>query len=304
MAAGKAKKNTAQKKQNTKSQGKATAEQMSLWQEIVLLVALGFSVLLFLSGIGFGGTLTDSISEGLFGSFGVMAYVFPILFFFSIFFIIAGENIGKMISRVFAGLVIFLALCVLFQIFVKDFAFDPKDPVGFFEKSKVIKKGGGIFGAVTYRLLFGMLGKVGSVVFCVILILLAGVVITRKPILKGPHTTGGRRHSDSAKKDAELRRKRAQRKKEEQFRKKKADLEYRHKERKLQQDAKLQRKKQHLQQLELKNQREEKEAERLRRLRTQQSRDTDFAVTDLRGGVPASKEKKVRTQNTQRMAST
>ena len=166
MASGrKANHQVAQKKNRSSNTGRQQ-EQLGIFQEIFLLAALGFCILLFFSGFGIGGRATDSISEVLFGAFGMMSYIFPVLLFLGIFFIVVGEDAGKMISKAFSSIVIFLSLCVLLQVFTDNEGFNPQDIQGYFSYSMMFKKGGGAFGGIAYNWISGMMGRIGAAVVC------------------------------------------------------------------------------------------------------------------------------------------
>ena len=276
-------------RKNTSKRAVKSLEQLTLGQEIFLLGALCACMLLFLSGFGIGGRLTDSISEVFFGIFGRMGYVFPIMLFFGIFFIVAGEDLCKMISKLIACVVAFLSLCVFFQLFVDDDLFQPNNILGYFSHCKIFKSGGGVFGGLLSYWLTGFLGKVGCAIVCLLLIVLSLVIITRKSFFKGV-SVGSQKLADSAKKEAQLHKKKAAIRKEENYKRKQDDIVYKQKERELQYRVKQQKREQHLQNLEYKRQLEVRRAKQRSMERAAKSRDTDFAVTDLRRGVVPQEE--------------
>lgn len=274
------KKKTSSRTYNSKRAVKSI-DKLTLGQEIVLLVAFCVCVLLFLSGFGLGGQLTDSISEVFFGLFGFMGYVFPIMLFFGIFFIVAGEDVSRILSKFIACIVIYLAVCILLQLFVKNGIFQKNNIVGYYSHCKIFKSGGGVVGGLLCYCLSSFLGKVGCGVVCLILIVLSVVVITRKSFVKGV-SAQSQRIADSARKEAQLHKKKAAIRKEENYKRKQDDIVYRQKERELQYRAKQQKREQHLKDLEYKRQVEERRSKQRDLKRAAVSRDTDFAATDLR----------------------
>lgn len=281
-----------------------TKEQLSLGGEIFLLVMLAISVLLFLSGFGIGGRLTNSISEALFGLFGFMAYIFPILFFLCVFFIVAGENASKMVFKTCASIVAYLTLCILCQVLLRpeDNLFQINAISVYYSHSKIFKQGGGVFGGIVFYWLEGMFGRLGCGILCVFLLLLCFVVMTRKSIFKGIHSLADFSRkpvkSDAQrKKEADQRRKQLQQKKAVREKRRHDDYVFRQKEKEIAYRAKQERRKQYLEDLEMK-QREEAAANRQRRqeeekrrqetAQRQKSRDAVFAVTDLKHADGAS----------------
>lgn len=275
-----------------------TKEQLSLGEEIFLLLMLAVSVLLFLSGFGIGGRLTNSISEALFGLFGFMAYIFPVLFFMCVFFIVAGENASKMVFKTCASIAAYLTLCIFCQVLLRpeDNLFQINAISAYYSHSKIFKQGGGVTGGIVYYWLEGMFGRLGSGILCVFLLLLCFVVMTRKSIFKGIHSLAdfSKRSPKSdaqRKKEADQRRKQQQQKKAVREKRRHDDYVFRQKEKEIAYRAKQERRKQYLEDLETKR-KEEAAANRLRRqeeekrrqeaLQRQKSKDAVFTVTDLK----------------------
>ena len=78
MAASKTtKKGNTRGKKNTKKQQASGGFQT----EIILLVVLAASIILLVSAFGMGGIVGNTISVFLFGTMGLLAYVFPVLLF-------------------------------------------------------------------------------------------------------------------------------------------------------------------------------------------------------------------------------
>lgn len=286
-----------------------TKEQLSLGGEIFLLVMLAVSVLLFLSGFGIGGRLTDSISETLFGLFGFMAYIFPILFFMCVFFIVAGENPSKMICKTCAGIVGYLTLCIFCQVVLRpeDNLFQINAISAYYSHSKIFKQGGGVIGGIVYYWLNGMFGRVGSGILCAFVFLLCFVVMSRKSIFKGIHTLTARskrspKSDAQRKKEAEQKRKQLQEKKAVREKRRRDDYAFKQKEKELAYRAKQEQRKQYLEDLEAKRKeeaaagrkrRQEEEKRRREAEQRQKNRDAVFTVTDLKhtgGAVMSAKD--------------
>ena len=70
--------NTTRKKAGSTTTDQMTSDKIST--DIILLLVLAFSILLFLSAIGFGGTFGDVLSRFFFGLIGLLAYFIPFVF--------------------------------------------------------------------------------------------------------------------------------------------------------------------------------------------------------------------------------
>ena len=96
------------KDNNTKNQG-------FIRNEILILVSLAICIFLQISLFGIGGFIGDALSGFLFGTFGFLAYIVPIMSFIGIAFI--SQNKGNSNAYIKAGAVLglFLMFCTLFQ---------------------------------------------------------------------------------------------------------------------------------------------------------------------------------------------
>ena len=91
--------NQTRAKQTKPSNKKTTESQRFLKDEILILVTLAVCVLLMISNFGIGGYLGDAVSSFMFGVFGIMAYIVPILLFIGITFI-SSNNYFSNFSRI------------------------------------------------------------------------------------------------------------------------------------------------------------------------------------------------------------
>lgn len=105
-------KRTTQTKQTKKQTAKKTttkkaAENDSFVRaEVITLLSLAVCILLLISNFGFGGFLGDKVSSFLFGIFGLMAYVMPIIIFVGIAFVISNKNNSHAYIKTGAGVVL------------------------------------------------------------------------------------------------------------------------------------------------------------------------------------------------------
>ena len=88
-----------------------------LVNEITLIVILALALLLFLCNFGILGTVGNAVSNVMFGLFGLMAYVFPIIVTYMFFFGIANKGNPKAIRRNSAITVLVISIGMICQMF-------------------------------------------------------------------------------------------------------------------------------------------------------------------------------------------
>ena len=91
MAASKGK-NTGRSGRNTKKKTAMEQEVGRFQTEIIIFVILAACVILMASNFGAGGFVGDAISNFCFGLMGLMAYLFPVVFFLKIAYNINVRN--------------------------------------------------------------------------------------------------------------------------------------------------------------------------------------------------------------------
>ena len=171
------------KTSNNRRSNKIQNERMDakLRDEITLLISLGVMILLFLCNFHLIGKLGDIISKFMFGLFGVLAYVAPICLFFGILFTVI--NLGNKLAylKVFAGFLLFTMLDTICALLVAP---DQTEKLSaYYTYSAEYSKGGGIFGGMLAKGLSSLIGNVGTVCFCLIVLIISLVIITEKSIL-------------------------------------------------------------------------------------------------------------------------
>ena len=184
---------------NSRNRRKAQASE-GLLNEIVLIAVIAFSVLLLMSSLGFAGNLGEFISGILYGVFGIVSFVVPFsIVIFTVFYI---KDKGNSVSavKIWAGILILLALCAFAQLF----QFPHEESVSsfgeYYVKSQGLKKGGGIIGGFISSMLDKGLGRAGTYIVLTVLVLIAGILITEKSFLSGVKR-GGRTLIDNARND-------------------------------------------------------------------------------------------------------
>ena len=200
-----AKQSTAKKRQPTKKTSAKSAksakttrknttskavpqEESFLATEILIWVTLAVGILLTISNFGLAGAFGRKIAALQQGMMGWMAYVFPLLLFCGVAFVVSNKGNRIAYIKTIAGVVLLVQCCVLFEL--------------------IDEKGGSVGKAIAVRLV-PAIGKVGTYVVVIILMVICVVLITEKSILKGMKI-GGEKAYDRAREDMQKRKEEAE----------------------------------------------------------------------------------------------
>jgi len=149
--------------------------------ELVLLITLVISILLFLSNFSLSGKVGEVINQVTFGLFGILAYLIPFFLFFGIAFYLANKKDNKRyIAKLVASVGLFIVIAAILQLVLGD-----TTDVEFLEYYKICaetKTGGGLLGGAVCWLLVPLFGKVGSYVVLIALVVLLLMVLTGKAL--------------------------------------------------------------------------------------------------------------------------
>ena len=178
---------TAAKKANTKYV--PTEKDIMVRNEVELLILLAASLILLLSNFGLCGRIGDYLSYFMFGSFGIYAYIIPILLVIGGAFLISNFGNHKAVVKFFASLFMLILLCSLVQL-VTVGVDKNMSLADIYKECAVSKYGGGVIGGAVVYALTNLLGIVGSYVVIVILIIAAFVLITEKSVIGGVKANG------------------------------------------------------------------------------------------------------------------
>lgn len=206
-------KNTGQRAKNTKKgQAKEQQSAQSFQTEVVLWIIVALSLFVFISNFGIGGAVGHAVSSVLFGVFGLLAYVLPLILLVGSFFAVSNkENHYAIAKLVFAALLL-VFLCVLISLIAGGK--EPPAPPEAYTYSAENKSGGGfIGGSIAYVMVKGF-GLAGSYIIDIILMIICLVLLTERSAL-APMRRGGRRVYETAKENNERYRKLREERREE-----------------------------------------------------------------------------------------
>lgn len=171
---------TQKRKYNRKNQ-KRVKESGQVQDEIILVVALVVSILLFLSNFGLCGVVGDAVSSFAFGMIGVEAYILPILIFFLTAFHISNMGNSKAGRKIMGICVFFVALAGLLEMIAHSYQSSVKI-YEYYLISADKRSGGGIIGGILVMLFCSLFDKVATYIILIAIMLIAIIAVTGKAI--------------------------------------------------------------------------------------------------------------------------
>ena len=188
-------------KRQTKKERMAQIErQQAFKKEIFLWIVVAVSILLFISKFGIGGHLGNAVSGFLFGVFGMVAYIFPLVLLVGSFFAVSNKGNSYAIMKLVMTIVFIWFICVFMYLAVYgEFAVSP---VQSYIDSVERHSGGGFIGALIGCILVPAVGIIGAYVVTIVVMIICLVLITGKSFMKGMRN-GGRKVYESARENNE-----------------------------------------------------------------------------------------------------
>lgn len=203
---------------NTRQRKPDPPMDLAIRNEILLFVLAAVALILFLCNFGVIGTVGDVISGVMFGLFGLLAYVAPLLIFLMIAFGIS--NIGNRIAtrKLIAGVVFLVLVGMIFEFFSTNPAQAEKYQIAeIYSRCSEGKQGGGVLAGSLAYLSCKFLDMVGTVLLVLVLGIVCLVIVTEKSLIGGM-AAGGRKVYERSREDAAWRRERADERRKEQAR--------------------------------------------------------------------------------------
>lgn len=171
-----------QKKRNTTPSRQNIKEKGALQDEIILVIALAVSILLFLCNFDLIGPVGKIISALIFGLVGLVAYILPVIVFFITAFHISNPGNRRAGRKILSAIVFFVSLSSLIQLLTQGEETGSKSVFEFFTISSEERTGGGFIGGIFAKLLCEIFDKVGAYIILIALMLITVIIITGKAI--------------------------------------------------------------------------------------------------------------------------
>ena len=209
------KKTTSQSTKRKIAQQEAAREAFII-QEIEIIISFAIAVILFLCNFGIVGTFGNAVSGIMFGVFGFLAYLAPILIFVAIAFGSINAGNPAAIRKIIAGAMIFILAGILLEYFAHGFpvgeAYDIK---GLYSKCSENKNGGGVISGSIAFFLCHFFDKVGSILLVLVLLIISFVILTERSFVESVKK-GSRKVVEKTFQDADDRRELSRLRKSEQ----------------------------------------------------------------------------------------
>lgn len=215
MASASANKNT-KSRTNTSTKGRKTTStkakkrpvrnevDVAVKNEVALIIIFAAAIFIFLCVVNLiHGAAADGIRNIMFGLFGLLAYVIPIIIFLGFAFGISNKgNTVAIIKMVSAVVLIFLAGIVSYMIMKQDDMLTQGALItSLYQTSSTYKAGGGVIFGIIAHGMYKLIGFVGTMFVVIVLGIISLVFITEKSVLSGIRK-GGSYFIESAKEDA------------------------------------------------------------------------------------------------------
>ena len=143
--------------------------------EVILWIIVAVALLLFISNLGFGGVVGKAVSNFLFGVFGLVAYVLPILLLVGSFF--AVSNMGNFHASVkLAAAVAFVVFLCLFMSLALG-GTQILQPLEAYTYCAEKHTGGGIVGGLLAYVMSRAFGVLGSYIIDIIVLIVCMVQV-------------------------------------------------------------------------------------------------------------------------------
>ncbi len=161
------------------------AEQdRELFHEIGLIVLFVAMVLLFLCNFGIVGPVGNGIRSILFGVFGFVAYVTPVLIFVAAAFWFANEGSPTALRKLIAGIVLFFMAGVICELLAGPVtSMEGYDIKMLYSSCSQGRKGGGVLSGTLAYLLWHNLGAVGTILVVLLCSAVSLILVTERSLL-------------------------------------------------------------------------------------------------------------------------
>ena len=188
------------RKTNSKSQQQLSAE---VKDEVILLVGIAITILLFLCNFHLIGKVGDAISNVMFGLFGLLAYITPPALFIAVLFAVVNLGNRTATIKLSAAVVLFVDIEMILALLAGiDKAGSSAGEYYSYATEHVFS--GGVIGAALAHGISGLIGIVGTIAVVLIVLILCLVLMTEKSFVKGV-ANGSRRVYETAREDYDRR---------------------------------------------------------------------------------------------------
>jgi S-DNA-T family DNA segregation ATPase FtsK/SpoIIIE len=171
-----------QKRKYNKQKQNNIKENGAIQDDIILVIALAVSILLFLSNFNLCGAVGNILSSFAFGMIGAEAYILPFIIFFMTAFHLSNVGNKRAGRKIMSAFVFFIALAALIELITNSYSsstmiFD------YYTYSKNGKNGGGIIGGILVMILYNLFAKTGTYIILIAMMLISIILISGKALI-------------------------------------------------------------------------------------------------------------------------
>lgn len=167
---------------------KSKADFSEFYEEIIIIVTIAIMIFFMLSNFSLCGKIGKVVSKAMFGIFGGIQYILPILLFFGVALLVSNRYSSLAIKKVMLGAVSTLYVATLWQLIVDANVGELKQAYLY---SANHHTGGGYLGAAISRFLYQYFGLAGAYVTIIALLLISLVLITERSFVDMVKKSGG-----------------------------------------------------------------------------------------------------------------
>lgn len=201
------------KRKSTKGSAKKKQESAVLHDEIVILCMLAVCILLLISNFGLGGLAGDFVSSVMFGVFGWIAYLIPLILFGVVAFLISNRGNSHAYIKVGALLLFIILIAAFLELIINSYI-PGTQLLTYYQRASEHKNAGGFIGGCVITIMCPIIGVAGTYVVLIMLSIICMILVTERSLLK-PLGHGSRKVYEDAKRRHETSAIRSAQKKEE-----------------------------------------------------------------------------------------
>ena len=216
MATGNRKSSTGKKRQTKKERMAEIEKAQAFRMEVILWIIVAIALLLFISNLGFGGVVGRTVSDFLFGIFGLLAYALPILLLVGSFFSVSNKGSRTAVVKLIAGICFAVFLCTFMGLATGGS--EMMRPLASYVYCADRHAGGGIVGGAIAFYMTKAFGVIGSYIIDIIALIVCLVLITERSAFKSMQKGGQKVYETARENNEKYREYREYRAKEQQAR--------------------------------------------------------------------------------------
>ena len=169
-----------------------------LHKEVVIFISLAVCILMGLSNVGLGGLAGETVSSLMFGTFGRISYIIPVIVFGIVIFAISNNGNRHAYVKIAAAIALSVGFMALLGLINVDYS-EQNTFWDYYSLSATHKNAGGLIGGNLIAFLCPMVGVLGTYVIVISLIIVCTILITEKSLLV-PLSKGSKIAIEGAKK--------------------------------------------------------------------------------------------------------